>query len=180
MKTSVRKTKLEVALSDITQLEVDAIATPSSTRLEMDHGVGAVVKAKGGEAIEVEAMLQGPIALGHAVVTTGHDLIARWVIHVALTEGVVPHTEAAMIAEATRCAFEAAERCHARSIALPAFGTGACGFPLQQCAGIMVAETVAYVRGHRRTSLRHVMFAVYDETAKAAFQHALAGVSRLQ
>ena len=159
---------------------MDAVATPSSTRLEMDHGVGAVVKAKGGEAIEIEAMLQGPIALGHAVVTTGHDLIARWVIHVALTEGVVPHTDADMIAEATRSAFAAAEHCHARSLALPAFGTGACGFPLQKCAGIMVAETVAYSPEHRRTALRHVMFAVYDDAATAAFQHALAGISRLQ
>lgn len=180
MKTSVRKTRLEVALGDIIKLEVDAVATPSSVRLEMDHGVGAVVKAAGGEAIEVEAMLQGPIALGDAVVTTGHDLIARWVIHVALTEGVVPHTDAAMIAKATRSAFTAAQRCHARSIALTAFGTGACGFPLQQCASIMVAETVSYLRQHRRTSLRHVMFSVYDEAAKAAFQHALVGVSRLQ
>ena len=180
MKTSVRKTKLEVASSDITKLEVDALATPSSVRLEMDHGVGAVVKAAGGEAIEVEAMLQGPVVVGDAVVTTGHDLIARWVIHVALTDGVTPQTDAAMIARATRGAFEAAERCHARSIALPAFGTGACGYPLQQCASIMVSESVAYLRNHRGTALRHVMYAVVDDAAKAAFQHALVGVSRLQ
>ena len=180
MKTSVRKTKLEVADSDIVKLEVDALATPSSIRLEMDHGVGAVVKASGGEAVEIEAMLQGPIELGKAVVTTGHDLIARWVIHVALTDGVTPQTDAASIAGATRSAFEAAEHCHARSLALPAFGTGACGFPVGQCADIMVAETVAYLRAHRGTALRHVMFTVRGEPAKAAFQHALAGISRLQ
>jgi O-acetyl-ADP-ribose deacetylase (regulator of RNase III) len=176
MKTSVGKTKLEVASSDITELEVDAIATLSSVRLEMDHGVGATVKAAGGEAIEIEAMLQGPIAVGEAVVTTGHDLKARWVIHVALTEGT-PQTDATLIAKATRAALEAAGRCHARSIALPAFGTGACGYPMQNCSTIMVTETVAYLKEHR-TSLRHVMFAVVDDTAKAAFQHALVGVSR--
>jgi O-acetyl-ADP-ribose deacetylase len=179
MKTSVGKTKVEVASSDITKLEVDALATPSSTRLEMDHGVGAVVKAAGGEAIEVEAMLQGPIELGTTVVTTGHDLIARWVIHVALTEGVVPHTDAAMIAKATKEVLLTAKRCHARSVAMPAFGTGACRFPIQECAGIMVQETISYLRRHPGSGLRHVMFAVVDDVGRAAFQHALAGQSRI-
>jgi O-acetyl-ADP-ribose deacetylase (regulator of RNase III) len=177
MKTSVGKTKVEVASGDITQLEVDAIATLSSTRLEMDHGVGAVIKAAGGEAIEVEAMLQGPIEVGEAVATTGHDLKARWVIHVALTEGT-PQTDAGKIAKATRAALECAVRCQARSVALPAFGTGACAFPRQQCSSIMVSETVRYLRAHRSTPLRHVMFCVYDDVARSAFQHALAGASR--
>jgi O-acetyl-ADP-ribose deacetylase len=178
MKTSVGKTKLEVASSDITQLEVDAISTPSTIRLEMDHGVGAIVKEAGGEPIEVEAMLQGPIEVGTAVVTTGHDLKARWVIHVALTAGP-PQTDAGMIVKATRAVLAAAERCHARSVAMPAFGTGACAYPLQQCSSIMVTETVSYLRKHPGTALRHVMFAVHDDAARAAFQHALAGVSRL-
>lgn len=181
MKTSVGKTKLEIASSDITQLEVDAVATPSSTRLEMDHGVGAVVKAAGGEAVEVEAMLQGPIEIGDTVVTTGHDLKARWVIHVALTEGIIPHTDAAMIAKATRSTLATAESCHARSVAMPAYGTGACGFPMHECANIMVTETVSYLRRHKdgSSNLRHVMFAVVDEVGRAAFQHALAGASRI-
>jgi O-acetyl-ADP-ribose deacetylase (regulator of RNase III) len=178
MKTSVRKTKLEVAESDITKLEVDAIATLSSTRLEMDHGVGADIKAAGGEAIEIEAMLQGPIEVGEAVATTGHGLKARWVVHVALTEGE-PQTNGALIAKATRGALDCAERCHARSVALPAFGTGACGFPQYQCSSIMVTETVAYLKEHPRTPLRHVMFCVHDDVARAAFQNALAGMTRL-
>jgi O-acetyl-ADP-ribose deacetylase len=178
MKTSVGKTKLEVAASDITQLEVDAIATLSSTRLEMDHGVGASIKAAGGEPIEIEAMLQGPIEVGEAVATTGHDLKARWVIHVALTEGQ-PQTDASLVAKATRSALDCAVRCHARSVALPAFGTGACGFPSYQCSSIMVTETVGYLRKHPRTPLRHVMFCVYDDVARASFQNALTGVTRL-
>ena len=84
MKTSVGKTKLELATGDITELEVDAIVTPASTELWMDHGVAAAIKRAGGEAIEKEAMLQGPVEVGEAVATTGHDLKARWVIHVAL------------------------------------------------------------------------------------------------
>ena len=84
MKTSVGNTRIEVATGDITQLEVDAIANAANTELWMDDGVAGAIKRAGGEAVEMEAMLQGPIEVGEAVVTTGHDLKARWVIHVAV------------------------------------------------------------------------------------------------
>jgi O-acetyl-ADP-ribose deacetylase (regulator of RNase III) len=179
MKTSVGKTKLEIASGDITQLEVDALVTPAGSELWMDHGVAAAVKRAGGEAVEKEAVLQGPVAIGEAVITTGHDLTARWVVHVALTEAG-PHADAAGIAKATCAALAAAERCHARSVAIPAFGTGGGGFPLYQCAGIMLTETVAYLKERgKRTALRHIMFSVYDDAARAAFKNAMAAISRI-
>lgn len=177
MKTSVGKTKLEIASGDITRLEVDAVVAPASSELWMDHGVAAAIKRAGGEAVEKEAVLQGPIKVGEAVVTTGHDLKARWVVHVALSEAG-PTADAGAITAATRAALAAAERAHARSVALPAFGTGACAFPLYQCSSLMVTETVAYLKEHPRTALRHVMFSVYDDAARAAFKNSLAGVSR--
>jgi O-acetyl-ADP-ribose deacetylase (regulator of RNase III) len=177
MKTSVGKTKLEIASGDMTQLEVDAIVAPASTELWMDYGVAAAIKRAGGDAIEKEAVLQGPIKVGEAVITTGHDLKARWVIHVALA-AAGPTADAGAVTAATRASLAAAERASARSIALPAFGTGACAFPLYQCSSLMVGETVTYLKERPRTGLRHVMFAVYDEAARAAFQSALAGISR--
>jgi O-acetyl-ADP-ribose deacetylase (regulator of RNase III) len=178
MKTSVGKTKLELASGDITELEVDAIVVPASTELWMDHGVAAAIKRAGGEGIEKEAVLQGPVKVGEAVVTTGHDLKASWVIHVALTEGG-PTTDGGVVATATGAALAAAERAHARSVAIPALGTGACAFPLYQCASLMVGAVVAYLREHPRTALRHVMLSVYDDAARAAFKNAMAGISRI-
>ena len=84
MKTSIGKTKLEIASGDITELEVDAIANAANTELWMGAGVAGAIKRVGGEAVEKEAMLQGPIQIGEAVATTGHDLKARWVIHAAV------------------------------------------------------------------------------------------------
>ena len=178
MKTSIGKTKLELTSGDITQLEVDAVVVPAVTTLWMDHGVAAAVKRAGGEAVEKEAVLQGPVKVGEAVVTTGHDLKARWVVHVALTEAG-PTTDAGSISEATRAALAAAEHARARSVAIPAFGTGACAFPLYQCASLMVAETVTYLKEHPRTALRHVVLCVHDDATRAAFKNALAGASRL-
>jgi len=177
MKTSVGKTKLEIASGDITELEVDAIANAANNELWMGSGVAGAIKRAGGEAIETEAMLQGPIEVGAAVVTTGHDLKARWVVHAAVM-GQDLKTDANMIAKATYSALDCAERAHARSLAMPAFGTGVGGFPLYQCASIMTAETVRYLKDHPGTGLRHVMFSVYNDAARAAFQHALAGISR--
>ena len=128
MKTSVGKTKLEIASGDITELEVDAITNAANTELWMGAGVAGAIKRVGGEAVEKEAMLQGPIQIGEAVATTGHDLKARWVIHAAVM-GADLQTNADAIAKATRSALDCAERCHARSIAMPAFGTGVGGFP---------------------------------------------------
>ena len=179
MKTSVGKTKLEVASGDITVLAVDAVVTPSATELWMDHGVAAAVKRAGGEAVEKEAVLQGPVAIGEAVITTGHDLKARWVVHVALTDAG-PQADAAGIAKATRASLVAAERCHARSVAIPAFGTGGGGFPLYQCASIMLTEMVAYLKERGKgTCLRHIVLSVYDDAARAAFKNAMAGISRI-
>jgi O-acetyl-ADP-ribose deacetylase len=178
MKTSVGKTQIELASGDITQLEVDALVAPASTELWMDHGVAAAIKRAGGEAIEKEAVLQGPVQIGDAVVTTGHDLKARWVIHVALTSGR-PVADSGIVTSAVRASLSAAERAQARSVALPAFGTGACAFPLYQCASLMVSEVVAYLREHPRTPLRYIMLSVHDDAARAAFKNALAGASRV-
>ena len=63
---------------------------------------------------------------------------------------------------------------------MPALGTGGGAFPLYQCASIMVAEMVAYLKERGSgTCLRHVMLSVYDDAARAAFKNAMAGISRI-
>ena len=56
------------------------------------------------------------------------------------------------------------------SFALPAFGTGVGGFPLDECARIMVGVARAY----EPRALRRVVFAVYGTEAERAFSAALA------
>jgi O-acetyl-ADP-ribose deacetylase len=177
MKTTVGRTALEIVSGDITELAVDAVANAANTELWMGAGVAGALKRIGGEAIETEAMLQGPIAIGEAVATTGHDLKAQWVLHAAVM-GPDLQTDAAAIAKATYSTMAMADRVHARSVAVPAFGTGVGGFPLYQCASIMVSETVRYLKDTTNTGLRRVVFSVYSDAARAAFKHALAGSGR--
>ena len=144
----------------------------------MGAGVAGAIKRAGGEAIEREAMLQGPIELGQAVATTGHDLRAHWVIHAAVM-GPDQRTNANIIGQGH---LQRARLRRALITRAPSpcrrFGTGVGGFPLYQCASIMIAETVRYLHDHPRTPLRHVMFSTYTDDARAAFKHALAGSSR--
>lgn len=178
MKTSIGKTRLEIAPGDITELPVDAIVNAAGTELRMDVGVAGAIKRVFGEGVEREAMAMGPVELGEAVATTTADHPqVQWIVHAAVM-GPDGRTDANTIAKATRRALEVTDRVHARSVAMPAFGTGVGGFPLYQCASIMLAEVVRYLKDHPKTALRRIVFSTYSDAAKAAFKNAMAGVSR--
>mgnify|MGYP002682364655 CR=1 FL=1 len=153
MKTSVGKTKLEIAVGDITQLEVDAVVAPASVELWMDHGVAAAIKAAGGEAVEKEAVLQGPIKVGEAVITTGHDLKARWVLHVVLSEST-PAVDAAAIVAATRAALA-----EATAAAITSSNAGSGGQPASTaCAAMprtLSRSTMVSIWRRARPSIRY-------------------------
>ncbi len=177
MKTTVGRTALELVVGDITELAVDAVANAANTELWMGAGVAGALKRVGGDEVERDAMAQGPIALGEAVATHGHGLKAPWVIHAAVMSPDL-QTDASAIVKATTGTLEMAGKVRARSLALPAFGTGVGGFPVYECASLMVAETVRYLKAEPKTSLRYVIFSVHTDSARAAFKHALAGSGR--
>ena len=45
---------------------------------------------------------------------------------------------------------------------MPAYGTGVGGFPLYQCASIMIAETVRYLKERTNSGLRRIVFVTYQ------------------
>jgi O-acetyl-ADP-ribose deacetylase len=161
--------ELEVVERDITALEVDAIANAANNHLWMGAGVAGAIKRAGGEEIEREAVQLGPIEVGDAVATSAGRLPARWVIHGAVM-GQDLQTNADLVRRTTESCLQVADELGAESLALPAFGTGVGGFPLEECARIMVAAA----RSHEPRSLKRVVFAVFGADAKAAFEAALA------
>jgi O-acetyl-ADP-ribose deacetylase len=160
--------RLEVRDGDLAAVEADAVANAANDRLWMGAGVAGALKRAGGEEIEREAMAQGPIELGAAVATTAGRLPARWVIH-GVAMGQDLRTSADLIRKTTRSCLELADELGCRSLALPAFGTGVGGFPLDECARIMVEEARAF--GPRPLEL--VIFAVFGAGAYDAFSSAL-------
>ena len=161
--------EIELVEGDIAALEVDAVANAANNALWMGAGVAGALKRAGGEEIEREAVALGPIEVGDAVATGAGRLPARWVIHGAVM-GQNLRTDAELVARTTRRCLEVADGLGARSLALPAFGTGVGGFPVDECALIMVEAVEAY----EPESLERVLFAVFGGEALTAFERALA------
>ena len=160
--------ELELREGDIAAVEADAVANAANDALWMGAGVAGALKRAGGEEIEREAMALGPIPLGSAVATSAGRLSARFVIHGAVM-GQDLRTDAALVRATTRSCLALADELGCRSLALPAFGTGVGGFPLAECARIMVEEARAF----EGASLAHVVFAVFGREAYEAFADVL-------
>jgi O-acetyl-ADP-ribose deacetylase len=160
--------ELSVVEGDITALDTDAIANAANNHLWMGAGVAGAIKRAGGEEIERQAVALGPIEVGDAVATGAGRLRAKHVIHGAVM-GQDLQTNADLIARTTRRCLEVADEVGARSLALPAFGTGVGGFSLEECARIMVSEA----RGYESRRLERVVFAVFGADAERAFRTAL-------
>jgi O-acetyl-ADP-ribose deacetylase (regulator of RNase III) len=161
-------TELEVVEGDITTLELDAIANAANNQLWMGAGVAGAIKRAGGDEIEREAVQQGPIEIGDAVATGAGRLRARWVVHGAVM-GQDLRTNGELVRRTTESCLRVADELGAESLALPAFGTGVGGFPLDECARIMVDAARAY----EPSSVRRVVFAVFGGDAKTAFDAAV-------
>ena len=160
---------IEALDADITTLAVDAIANAANTELEHGGGVAAAISRAAGYEFQDESRARAPIGLGDAVVTSAGQLPARWVIHAATMELGGP-TSADLVRRCTASTLAQAEALGARSLALPAFGTGVGGFSMQEAARIEVEE----VRRHldAGSGLERVVFAVRGDAARAAFEAA--------
>jgi O-acetyl-ADP-ribose deacetylase (regulator of RNase III) len=162
---------IEVLDTDITALDVDAIANAANTRLAHGGGVAGAISRAGGPAIQRESDAAAPLGLGEAVETSGGDMPCRWVIHAATMELGGP-TSADIIRRATAATLRKADEVGAASLALVAFGTGVGGFPLDEAARIEVAEVQRHLEQGSR--LDRIVFAVHGAAAREAFEAALA------
>ena len=158
---------IELVEGDITRVEADALVNAANNRLLMGGGVAGAIRRAGGKEIEEEAVKKGPIPIGEAVATGAGRLRARYIIH-ADVMGLDFHTDGEKIRAATRNSLLRAEELGLKSIAFPALGTGVGGFPLDECARIMLAEVRQYLQG--KTGLERVIFVLRGEEAYKAFR----------
>jgi O-acetyl-ADP-ribose deacetylase (regulator of RNase III) len=155
---------IEIVDGDISLQDTDAIVNAANNHFWMGAGVAGAIKRRGGAQIEADAMRQGPVEPGECVITKGRELPAKYVIHAAVM-GQDLETSASLIERATRNALDVADAHALTSIAFPAFGTGVGGFPLDECAGIMIAA----VRAHEPKSLRLIRFVLFGRPAYDTF-----------
>ena len=163
---------IEVLDTDITALEVDAIANAANTDLAHGGGVAGAISRAGGLAVQQESDAKAPIGLGEAVETTAGDMPSTWVIHAATMRLGGPTSED-IIRRATASTLAKADQLGAKSVALVAFGTGVGGFPMDEAARIEVEEVRRHLDGG--SGLERVVFAVHGQEAEDAFARAVGG-----
>lgn len=173
MERQLGRITVVVETGDITGCEADAIVNAANTQLWMGGGVAGAIKRAGGDEVEGEAMRQGPIGVGQAVVTGAGRLPARYVIHAA-TMGPDLVTDADAIRSATRASLRLAERLDLRSLALPLLGAGVGGFPPHEAATLMVQEVAAHARRAHRPA--RVTLVGFNEEARRLLEDAVEAV----
>jgi O-acetyl-ADP-ribose deacetylase (regulator of RNase III) len=167
--------EIEIQVGDITQLDCDALVNAANNHFWMGGGVAGALKRAGGQEIETEAIQKGPVPVGEAVVTRAGKLKAKYIIHAAVM-GQDLQTDAEKIRVATRNSLRRADGLGLKSIAFPALGTGVGGFPLDECARVMISEVRQQAR--EKTSLEKVVLVLFNPSAAEVFQRQLNELKR--
>ncbi|RYF86463.1 MAG: O-acetyl-ADP-ribose deacetylase [Chitinophagaceae bacterium] len=135
--------KIEVVQGDITKLKVDAIVNAANSSLMGGGGVDGAIHRAGGPQILEECRKivarQGGCKTGEAVITSGGNLPAKYVIH---TVGPVwnggKNKERELLANCYRNSLQLAVENGCRTIAFPNISTGIYRFPKDEAAAIAV------------------------------------------
>ena len=153
-------------MGDITLLEVDAIVNAANNGLMGGGGVDGAIHRAGGPQILDECMAirkrQGGCPTGEAVITTGGNLKAKFVIH---TVGPVwsgnNENEELLLASAYRNSLALASANLVKSIAFPNISTGVYRFPKRRAAEIAIQEINIFLS--KDDILQQVIFCCFDE-----------------
>jgi O-acetyl-ADP-ribose deacetylase len=171
MKLKIGAASVSVERGDITDCEVDAIVNAANTTFAMGAGVAGTIKRKGGIIVEEEAMQQGPVEVGEAVLTTGGNLLATHVIHAAVM-GTDLNTDGEKIATTTRSVLALANKHRLSSLAFPAMGTGVGRVPPPVSADAMLDAVVAHLKAGN-TTVKRVVFVIFQDDVHKAFSETL-------
>jgi len=176
MERIINKTKLSLIEGDITAQSTDAIVNAANSGLMGGGGVDGAIHRAGGPAILEECKQivarQGRLPAGKAVITTGGNLKAGYVIH---TVGPVwrggRSGEPELLASAYRESLRTAVANNLKSVSFPSISTGAYGYPIEQAAEVALRTIFDFLQ--QDESLEEVVFVLFGSSAYRSYEHVL-------
>ncbi len=170
MRVNIGNSVLELLEGDITEMQTEAIVNAANAQLILGGGVAGAIRKKGGPQIQQECYKIGGTYVGGAVITTGGNLKARYVIH-AVGPRMGEGDEDNKLKNATLNSLKLADENNLKSIAFPAISTGIFGYPIQRCAEVMLKATIDYLKG--QTGLEKVVFCLFGRDSYKVFEDQL-------
>lgn len=158
--------KIQLIKSDITKLNVDVIVNAANSSLMGGGGVDGAIHRAGGPTILEECRMivsrQGGCKTGEAVITTGGNLPAKFVIH---TVGPVwnggKKNEAGLLVNCYMNSLLLAHKHKLSSIAFPNISTGIYGYPKKEAADIAFNTVSGFLK--QNDFIDQVYFVCFDE-----------------
>jgi len=158
------KPTIELIKGDITKINADAIVNAANSSLLGGGGVDGAIHRAGGKQILEECMVirnrQGKCKTGEAVVTSGGNLPAKYVIH---TVGPIWNNDveksSKLLSNCYKNSLKLAESLNVKTISFPNISTGVYRFPKELAAKIAVQE----VRDFESDVIEKVIFVCFDE-----------------
>ena len=152
---------------DITRQDTDAIVNAANSSLLGGGGVDGAIHRAGGPAILAECKeivaRSGRLPTSQAVITTGGNMKARYVIH---TVGPVwrggDHNEPQLLENAYRNCLKLASENNLQTISFPSISTGVYRFPIDKAARIALSTVNDFLQNCELTEVRFVLFSAGD------------------
>jgi O-acetyl-ADP-ribose deacetylase len=165
--------KVILMKGDLTEMDTDAIVNAANNDLQHGGGVAGAIRRKGGDVIQKESNDIGSIPVGGAAITSGGKLKARYIIHAASMQ-LGGQTTAQALRSSTAHSLRIAAEKGLKTVAFPAVGTGIAGFPMEECAEIMLREVAEHLKGG--SSIEKIYFVLFDASALKTFEKVWRGM----
>jgi len=165
--------RIEILKVDITTLDVYAIVNAANSSLLGGGGVDGAIHRAAGPELLAECRLLGGCKTGHAKLTKGYRLAARFILH---TVGPVwnsgDHNERELLASCYRSCFALARQHNLRTLAFPAISCGIYRFPVDLAVEIALRETLAELNSS--DNVEKITFACFDDVVFSSYQQVFA------
>lgn len=164
---------IECVRGDIaSQAGIDAIVNAANAKLQPGGGVAGAIHRAAGPGLAEECRPLAPIAPGQAVITGGHNLPNRNVIHCLGPVYGVDNPSDKLLAACYRNALKLAESHGLSSVAFPAISTGSFGYPMESAAEVAFTTVLEMIPELK--SVKTIRFVLHDEASLEVHEKVLA------